>query len=179
MLGQPDATLAQLKLSSNNVFLPLYGQKNCAIMNKARARFYLSRPKPPLLKKLPPTDVNLQLHVLQAHLQMQLWKAADQCHPPAESQDITKFGWSIEESIVTPVISRAAVAPQALLDVVSCSCTAEGKACSSARCSCNSAQLSCTDYCKCGGGFACCSPFSDKQADIEGDDDELDVQEDV
>ena len=43
--------------------------------------------------------------------------------------------------IITPAVSTTPVAPQALLDVVSCSYTAECKACIGTRCSCNSAGL--------------------------------------
>ena len=121
------------------------------------------------LKKLPPIDGNLQLHVLRAHLKMLPWKAADQRDPPEEARNIANFGWNIEGSAITTAVSTAPVAPQALLDVVSCSCTAEYKTCSSTRCSCNSAGLSCTDYCKCEGGDICCSPFISKQMDIEDD----------
>ncbi|KAK2180175.1 hypothetical protein NP493_454g03030 [Ridgeia piscesae] len=39
-----------------------------------------------------------------------------------------------------------------LLPVVSCSCTAECKACSGTRCSCNRAGVSCTASCKCEEG---------------------------
>ncbi|KAG1674268.1 hypothetical protein GQR58_015168 [Nymphon striatum] len=86
-------------------------------MNNTRAHFYRGRKKPPPLKKLPPTDENLQLHVLRAHLQMLLWKAADQRDPPIEARNIANFGWNIEGSTITPVVSTAPVAPQALLDV--------------------------------------------------------------
>ena len=51
--------------------------------------------KPPQLKKLPPTDANLMLHILRAHLQVMLWKAASQGEPPAEFRDITPFGWEV------------------------------------------------------------------------------------
>ena len=68
------------------------------------------------LKKLPPTDTNLQLHVLRALLQMLLWKAADQRDPPEEARNIAI--WNIEGSAITPAVSTAPVAPQALLDVV-------------------------------------------------------------
>ena len=104
---------------------------------------------------------------------MLLWKAADQDNPPGETREITNFGWSVEGSTITPTISTAPDAPQELLDVVSCSCTTEGKACSGARCSCNRAGLSCTDYCKCEGGVTCCSPFTSKQMDTEDDEREL------
>lgn len=178
VLGEPGATHAQLKATAHTFFLLLYGQKSCTTMNDARARFYRGRKKPPPLKKLPPTDANLQLHMLRAHLQMLLWKAADQRDPPEEARDIANFGWSIEGSTITPTVSTVPVAPQVLLDVVSCSCTAEGKACSGGRCSCNSAGLSCTDYCKCEGGVTCCSRFTSKQMDIEGDEGELDDDDD-
>ena len=112
---------------------------------------YIIRKKPPPLKKLPPTDSNLQLHVLRAHLQMMLWKAEDQRHPPIDSRDIRRFGWDVKEGgVVTPSVSNAPVA-HGLLDVVSCSCSAERKACSEKRCSSHSAGLSCTEYCYCEG----------------------------
>ena len=86
-------------------------------MNDARAHFYRGHKKPPPLKKLPPTDSNLQLHVLRAHLQMLLQKAADQRDPPEEARNIANFGWNIEGSAITPAVSTAL---QTLLDVVSC-----------------------------------------------------------
>ena len=64
---------------------------------------------------------------------------------PEEARNIANFGWNIEGSAITSAVSTAPVAPQALMDVVSCSCTAECKACSGTRCSCNRAGLSCTD----------------------------------
>ena len=82
----------------------------------------MSGTKPPPLKKLPLTDSNLQLHVLRAHLQMMLWKAAYQKHPPVDARN-NRFVW--EGGVVTPYVSNAPVVPQGLLDVVSCSCSAE------------------------------------------------------
>ena len=102
VLGQPGATHAQLQETAYTFFLPLYGQKGCITMNDARAHFYRGHKKPPPLKKLPPTDANLLLHVLRAHLQMLLWKAADQRDPRVEDRDIANFGWNIEGSAITP-----------------------------------------------------------------------------
>ena len=42
---------------------------------------------------LPSTDCNLDFHVMRAHLQMKLWKAADKQGPP--NLDITKYRWTI------------------------------------------------------------------------------------
>ena len=47
--------------------------------------------KSTLVSKLPPTDANLSYHILRAHYQVMLWKAADQQTPPAV--DITAYGW--------------------------------------------------------------------------------------
>ena len=49
-------------------FSPLWTEE----LSDARGRFFRSRKKPQPLKKLQPTDANLQLHVLRAHLQMLL-----------------------------------------------------------------------------------------------------------
>ena len=84
----------------------------------------MSRKKPPPLKNLAPTDSNLQLHVLRAHLQMMLRKAADQMHPPVDAREIRRFGLDVKEGGVdTQFLSNAPV--HGLLDVVSCSCSAE------------------------------------------------------
>ena len=155
VLGEPDISQGQLKATAGAFFLALYGQKKTDSLNSARYKMYMSRKKPPPLKKLPLTDNNLQLHVLRAHLQTMLWKAADQRHPPVDARDIRRFGWDVKKGgVVTPSVSNAPVAPH----VVRCSCSAERKACSEKRCSCHSAGLSCTEYCYCEGGDACCSP---------------------
>ena len=130
VLRQPSITRVQLQKTACCFFLTLFGQKSCATMNDTRVHFYHRRKKPPKLNKLPSTDANLELHVIQAHLQMLLWKAADQRDPPLEAGNIANFDWNIEGSTTTPAVSTAPVAPQALLAVVSCSCTADDKACS-------------------------------------------------
>ena len=81
---------------------------------------YRRRKKPPPLKKLPPTDSNLQLHVLRANIQMMLLKAIDQRQPPVDAaRDIPRFGWDVKEGgVVTPSVSNALVSPYGLLGVV-------------------------------------------------------------
>ena len=56
-------------------------------------------------------------------------------------------------------MSNAPVAPHGLLDVMSCSCSAERKACSEKRRNCHSAGLSCFPV-RSTVGDACCSPFN-------------------
>ena len=55
---------------------------------------------------LPPTSTNLLHHMLRAHLQVMLWKAADHQAPPDESANITHFGWDIQDSIPGSFVSR-------------------------------------------------------------------------
>ena len=151
-LGEPGISQGQLKATAGAFFMALYGQKKTDSLNTARYKMYMSRKKPLPLKKLQPTDSNLQLHVLRAHFQMMLWKAAEQMHPPVDARDISRFGWDVKEGwVVTPYVSNSPVAPYGLLDVVSCSCSGERKAYSEKRCSCHSAGLSCTEYCYCEG----------------------------
>ena len=86
-----------------------------------------------------------------------LWKAAAQRHPPVDARDTRRFGWDVKEGgVVTPSVPNAPVVPHGLLDVVSCRCSAERKACSEKRCSIHSAGLSTTTA----RGDACCSPFN-------------------
>ena len=146
-IWEPDISQGQLKATAGVFFLALYGQKKTDSLNTARYKMYMSRKRPPPLKKLPPTDNNLPLYVLRAHLQIMLWKAADKRHPPVDARDIRRFGWDVKEGgVVTQYVSNAPVAPHGLLDVVSCSCSAERKAYSEKRFNCHSAKLSCTEY---------------------------------
>ncbi len=120
-----------------------------------------TRRKAVCIKTLPPTDGNLTYHILRAHYQVMLWKAADQQDPPVV--DITDYGWEFVSGtggVPTPCIARGPAAPPALMDVINCQCKAVGKACSSHACSCHSAGLSCTPYCFCVGEAACLSPFT-------------------
>ena len=133
---------------------------------------YRERNNPPPLKSLPPTDANLALHVQRAHLQMLLWKS-----DPPDIQ-LTDYGWEVKEhEHVMPAVYREPAAPSKLMDVISCSCKAEGKACSG-RSSCGSSGLSCTSYCVCEGGNNCCNPHTQQeededepqQSDVDSDD---------
>ena len=58
------------------------------------------------------------LHIMRAHLQIMLWKAADQREPPCRDQ-ITTFGWEVtKEGAVMPAVPTKAVAPVNWLDAV-------------------------------------------------------------
>ena len=176
VLGEESATQTDLQKAGTSFFLSLYCQKESTSLNAARHDIYRKRKNPPPLKSLPTTDANLALHVQRAHLQMLLWKAADKSDPP--DIQLTDYGWEVKEhEHVMPAVSREPAAPSKLMDVISCSCKAEGKACSG-RCSCGSSGLSCTSYCVCEGGNNCCNPHTQQeededepqQSDVDSDD---------
>ena len=59
-------------------------------MSEERYRIYSRKTgKPMRIMALPTTEAKLYLHVRRAHLQMMLWKAADQQGPP--KVDITQW----------------------------------------------------------------------------------------
>ena len=53
------------------------------------------------------------------------------------------------------------------MNVISCRCRAEGKACKETNCSCHRVKLSCTMYCLCTAGDACHNPFTKKEDEME------------
>ncbi len=98
----------------------------------------------------PPTDANLALHVQRAYLQMRSWKVADKSDPP--DVQLADYGLEVKEhEHVMPAISREPASSK-LVDVVSCSCKADGKVCSG-RCSYGSNGMLCTSYYVCEGGM--------------------------
>ena len=75
-----------------------------------------------------------------------------------------------------PVISREQAAPSKLMDVISCSCKTEGKACSG-RCSCGSRGLSCTSYCVCERGMILYPQTRREEAEGETQQSEVDYDD--
>ena len=78
-----------------------------------------------------------------------------------------------------PVIAQQSIAPQELLDIISCGCRSEGKACAQKNCKCHSNGLSCTEYCECGSGEKCNNPFTTFDEDDIEEEEEGIVQDDI
>ncbi|KAJ8332143.1 hypothetical protein SKAU_G00428710 [Synaphobranchus kaupii] len=173
-IGEEGATDLQITEAVRGFFLALYNQRESASLNVARYDIYQKRKTSPALKTLPPTEHNVHLHGRRAHLQVLLWKAAD--HPDPPDVDITKFGWDKKEGekegeeVIMPVLDASPVAPPALLDIISCSCKAGLKPCTTAKSSCAAAGLACTSYCFCKGyDSTCCNPLTHSQQEEQDD----------
>ncbi len=108
---------------------------------------------------------------------MMLWKAADKADPP--DVQITDYGWEVQDNgQVMPVLSKESIAPEQLMDVISCSCRAKGKACS-LKCSCAANGLSCTTYCVCEGGDECCNALTQRADYVDEDAEQDEGEEDL
>ena len=175
-IGDENATTKELLAASTQFFLLLYGQKDAPNLNQARYNIYKKKKTKPNLKMLPPTDLNLLQHTLRAHLQVLLWKAADKHEPPEITQDITTFGWSTKCGIM-PVIAQQPIAPPKLLDVISCGCRSEDKACSQRNCKCHNDNLSCTEYCACESSEECKNPFTSNNYDDPEENENEDIED--
>ena len=93
-LGEEGVSLDSVRETGRQFFAALHGQPSTVTMNEDRRRIYTRKKRKPIrIMALPSTDGNLDFHVMRAHLQMKLWKAADKQGPP--NLDITKYGWTI------------------------------------------------------------------------------------
>ena len=120
-------------------------------MTSGTIYIYQKRDKAPKLKTLPPTDENLALHVLRAHLQAMIWNAVDQDGPP--DVNIENYGWEIKNCMSLPVAYNGPPAPPSIMKVIVCGCNLSR--CATNACSCRVAKASCTPYCKCDAGDDC------------------------
>ena len=92
VLREEGASQEDLMAVGEQFFVALYRQPSGSSMTQARYNLYTRKQgKPMRIMSLPPTGLNLFLHLKRAHLQMLLWKAADQLGP--QDVPITEYGW--------------------------------------------------------------------------------------
>ena len=120
LLGEVGVTQADLMKVAITFFIAMYGLPRGTSIESARFAIFAKNKKNPKVMALPTTSANPLQHVLRAHLQMMLWKAADERGPPHESDDITQFGWEFHDGISVPVIAQRDAAPTQLIGVIKC-----------------------------------------------------------
>ena len=131
--------------------LSLYYQKETTSLNAARHEIYRNRRNPPPLKSLP---IRREPGITRAESPFAnaVMEGGGQIRPSRCRQQ-TDYGWEVEEhEKVMPAISREPAVPSKLMDVIRCSCKAEGKLCIG-RCSYVFNGMSCTSYCVREGGM--------------------------
>ncbi len=101
--------------------------------------------------KLPPTQGAWVEHIRRAHIQCHMWLQDLVLNP--SSLDPLSMGWKIQDNKYLPILSQIPPAPDAVLQLVRCTC--EKSQCSK-RCSCRSNNVVCTELCKCGGDVDNC-----------------------
>ena len=156
--------IANLKSSSEEIvdadqklFSLLYETKTRITMAELRYKIFCSKKDIPKMKSLPPTYGPLYQHIPRAHLQVILWKSAEQNSPP--DIDIYAYGWVNTAGKLVPRVGATEMAPADLPKVVACGCLSVD-ACSKNIRSCRAGGLSCTSFCKCEGHEDCHNPHT-------------------
>jgi len=105
------------------------------------------------VEKLFPTQGCITEHILRAHLQANIWLQDLVARPIL--LDPTTLGWrQLEDGHYVPLVSKVPVAPEAVVELVKCSCVASK---CSGRCSCRAHNLPCTELCRCEGAEDTCN----------------------
>ena len=86
MLGEENATDAELMETGRRFFTAMYGQPEGTSMSLARYNLYTRKKWKPLrIMALPHTEANLLFHMKRVHI-----------------LDITKFGWDMKSGLPSP-----------------------------------------------------------------------------
>lgn len=97
------------------------------------------------LESIPPTSAAAKQHSYRTYLTVQEWMG--NALPP------TEWGWRSQDGTLAPVETDISVAPNTLLNMVSCGCKPDG--CSNMTCSCKKLGLFCTSMCSNCSGQTC------------------------
>ena len=89
--------------------LPLfhYSQPQVTSMESICYNIFTKKKRSPKEMALPPTSADLLQHMLWAHLQIMLWKAAHCEGTAGESRDITNIGGSFQSKIINCSLLKA------------------------------------------------------------------------
>ena len=139
--SNPESTKDQIASAGEQFMLQLYGARKILSLNKFRYISYnraickstLSSSLKP--ESLPPTSAAAKQHSYRTLHTVQQW-LGNNFNP-------TEWGWALTDDILVPVGTDQPVAPECLLNMVSCGCKAGcGRACS-----CRKLGLHCSQMC--------------------------------
>ena len=101
----------------------LYGDSTMSV-TELRYKIFSNKKNTPAIKPSPTVSA-VRYHILLAHLQCMLWKAADSLHPLVVG--FTKFGWENVQGHFRPVSGVNVVCASELMMIVACGCSSFNK----------------------------------------------------
>ena len=168
--GNVEATQEEIGSAGNSVMLCIFNGKSETLtaLRYAEWRMMVLGKKKLKPESLPPTDRAVYFHALRVHLQVCQWATLNlSCLNP------TQWGWKAENSVLVPVKTDIAAAPEFVLNVIRCSCKTTSKnTCGTKLCSCRKNGLACVAACNDCRGTSCNNVSGDK-SDVILDDDIL------
>ena len=94
---------------------------------------------------MPPTQSALRYAILRAHYQAMVWRNDVVANPKIPQPD-AGYGWERQNGTFVPQMTTMQPAPQAILELVKCSC--KKSRCSTLVCKCRRHGFPCTDMCE-------------------------------
>ncbi len=150
------------------LFVILFGGKHGDTLNYLRYVKYLEMVSSSKIvdpQKLPPTQRSAHFHSLRVHLLVMLWKRLT--HEDLEF-DPERWGWKLDGTRLSPIMTDLAAAPEALLKFVRCKCKLTStNPCGTNTCSCRKHGLKCVTACGDCRGVNCLNAEDDFIDDLE------------
>jgi hypothetical protein len=114
-------------------------------------RWHLFKKKQAQSEGLPPTRSSLKPAILRAHYQAMIWFNDIVANP--EIPEPQNYGWQTSDGELEPVMCLLPPAPEAVTNLVKCSCKLTQ--CANNRCKCRKNGLKCTSLCNCSDKEEC------------------------
>ena len=165
MFNKPHQSTDQVALAGEKFILALYGGIQCGSLDEHRyfsCKALIARQSLTAnfnLAIVPPTAGAARQHSMRTYLQVQTW-LGNELSP-------CDWGWHLRSGQLIPVTTQMAVAPDELLNILTCSCKAGGCQVS---CSCRQVGMQCSDICKHCKGRTCSNAViieSDSDSDTD------------
>ena len=162
-----ESTHQQIHQAGEDFLLKLYGGSHCKSLDELRYKAYnktiskTSLSSNFQLAALPPTSSAAKLHCYRAYFTVQEWLG--------KRLDPLAWGWKMEGTL-TPVENERPVAPDRLLNLISCSCKANG---CTATCGCKKLGVYCSTLCSKCEGETCNNAAPMSNLLVHGEQDEL------
>lgn len=138
IFNSPSSSHEAVAAAGNKIFLALYNApRKQTSLNMHRYNAFtksVSNAKPDL-SALPPTEGAARQHAFRVYHQIQFWLGNEL--PPVQ------WGWKVESDRLIPVTTEDPAAPEAVLNLICCTCTT---GCGN-RCGCRKAGIMCTSIC--------------------------------